>query len=245
MEQPQNNLLEITEDDIVELKKAIDEISELTIDDNNFITEIKKDVLSVDLGSELKNIIDENEYVKSCVSNKTKDFNSLSYLIDRNLSQSDCIKLGTGMEKILKDIILKKNSQLENIKPKNKKGIKEKDHLFKDENLKIIYYAEIKSNLNLDTEKCKSTSEKCSLILEELQSEYPDYTIKMYLIGIRYYEKKIIPKIINNKYLSIIDNVLGVNNYLTEMNANVNFATEELYKEFLNYLADSMFANSS
>jgi hypothetical protein len=62
MEQPQNNLLEITEDDIVELKKAIDEINELTIDDNNFITEIKKDVVDdvevvIDVGDELKNII--------------------------------------------------------------------------------------------------------------------------------------------------------------------------------------------
>ena len=63
----------------------------------------------------LKKIINANEYVNACVSNKTKDYNSLSYLINRDLSQSDCIKLGTGSEKVLIDIILKNNQNLENI----------------------------------------------------------------------------------------------------------------------------------
>ena len=107
--------------------------------------------------------------------------------------------------------------------------------------MKTIYYAEIKSNLNLDTEKCKSTSNKCLQIYEELRLEYPDYFIKMYLVGTRYYDKTIIPKIIKNKYLSIEEDVLGVNEYLTEMGTNFIFETEILYKEFLNYLANSMF----
>ena len=191
--------------------------------------------------TDLKIIIDNNKYIKECISNKSKDFNSLSYLIDRDLSQSDCIKFGNGMEKILIDIIITKNPQLENIKPINKKGKKERDHLFKNETLKTIYYAEIKSNLNLDTEKCKSTSNKCLQIYEELRLEYPDYFIKMYLVGTRYYDKTIIPKIIKNKYLSIEEDVLGVNEYLTEMGTNFIFETEILYKEFLNYLANSMF----
>ena len=191
--------------------------------------------------TDLKIIIDNNKYIKECISNKSKDFNSLSYLIDRDLSQSDCIKFGNGMEKILIDIIITKNPQLENIKPINKKGKKERDHLFKNETLKTIYYAEIKSNLNLDTEKCKSTSNKCLQIYEELRLEYPDYFIKMYLVGTRYYDKTIIPKIIKNKYLSVEENVLGVNEYLTEMGTNFIFETEILYKEFLNYLANSMF----
>jgi predicted RND superfamily exporter protein len=189
----------------------------------------------------LLSIIDENEYVKSCVSNKKKDTNSLSYLVDRPLSQSDCIKLGTGMEKVLMDIIIKNNSHIKNIKSKNIKGKKEKDHLFKNENEKTIYYAEIKSNLNLDTEKCKSTSEKCQQLFEELQIEYPDYKIKMYLVGTRYINKDIIPKIIKNKYLSIQENVVGIDEYLNEMNTTIMFNNEENYKIFLNYLANSMF----
>jgi hypothetical protein len=188
----------------------------------------------------LTEIITNNSYVKNCTSNKEKDINSLSYLICRELSQSDCIKLGTGIEKVLKDIILDKNKQLENIKPKNSKGQKEKDHLFKDEKNKIIYYAELKSNLNLDTEKCKSTSDKCELILDELKTEFVDYEIKMFLIGIRYYDKKIIPKIIMNKYKNIHNNVVGINDYLQELNAGIQF-DENDYKEFLNILANSMF----
>jgi hypothetical protein len=188
----------------------------------------------------LTEIITNNSYVKNCTSNKEKDINSLSYLICRELSQSDCIKLGTGIEKVLKDIIIDKNKQLENIKPKNSKGQKEKDHLFKDEKNKIIYYAELKSNLNLDTEKCKSTSDKCELILDELKTEFVDYEIKMFLIGIRYYDKKIIPKIIINKYKNIHNNVVGINDYLQELNAGIQFDENE-YKEFLNILANSMF----
>ena len=188
-----------------------------------------------------KKLINSNKYVINCVSNKEKDIHSLSYLIDSKLSQSDCIKLGTGMEKILSDLIIVNSTNLENIKPKNEKGKKEKDHLFKDENLKIIYYAEIKSNLNLDTEKCKSTSEKCSLLAKELQEEYPDYKIQMYLIGIRYYTKSLIPKIILDKYSSIKENVLGVNEYLEQMNIQYKFETENDYKQILNHLAKQMF----
>lgn len=44
--------------------------------------------------NELNNIITHNNYVINCKSNKKKDVDSLSSLINRNLSQSDCIKLG-------------------------------------------------------------------------------------------------------------------------------------------------------
>jgi hypothetical protein len=189
----------------------------------------------------LSGIIANNQYVKSCISNKKKEVNSLSYLIDRELSQSDCIKLGSGIEKVTKDIILDKNKLLQNIKPKNMKGQKEKDHLFKDEEKKIIYYAELKSNLNLDTEKCKSTCDKCASILEELKTEFPDYEIKMFLIGIRYYEKKMIPKIILNKYTVIDNHLIGINDYFDYLNVNMKFDDENEYKEFLNVLANSMF----
>lgn len=191
----------------------------------------------------LKSIIHSNEYVRNCVSNKKKDFNSLSYLIDRDLSQSDCIKVGTGIEKVLKDIILDQNKELEDIKPKNDKGKKERDHLFKDEKRKIIHYAELKSNLYLDTEKCKSTANKCMEIQKELQDLYPSYSIKMYLIGLRYYEKDSMPKVVADKYTAIQDNVLGVNEYLTTL-CGFSFGHERDYKAFLNQLADAMFNNS-
>ncbi len=138
--------------------------------------------------------IDECEYIKKCYSNKRKDENSFSYLIkDIVLSQSDCIKLGTGIEKLINETVLK-FTKLTSIKQKNKKGIKEKDHLFIDEKNKIIYYSELKGNLNLDTEKSKSTYNKCLQIVEELQKEYIDYTIKWCLLGYRYVNQKDIKK---------------------------------------------------
>jgi hypothetical protein len=189
----------------------------------------------------LSGIIANNVYVKECVSNKKKHISSLSYLIDRELSHSDCIKLGHGLEKVSTDIVLENNKNLQNIKPKNEKGKKERDHLFKDDENKIIYYAEVKSNLNLDTEKYKSTINKCASILEELKREFPDYEIKMFLIGGRYYEKKMMPKIILDKYTVIDNHLVGINDYLDYFNVNMKFNDENEYKEFLNILANSMF----
>jgi hypothetical protein len=191
--------------------------------------------------SELRSVIENNVYVKNCDSNKAKDTHSLSSLIDRDLSQSDCIKLGTGAESVIRDIVCVKNPALKNIKPKNTLGKKEKDHLFVDEVTKTLYYAELKGNLNLDTEKCKSTSDKCSKIEAELKDEFPGYTVNMYLLGVRYYDKKIIPEIIKKKYSCIANNLIGVNDYFKALNVPVLFADEQDYREFLNYLANSMF----
>lgn len=191
---------------------------------------------------ELYGLIDNNEYVKNCFSNKNKEKSSLSYLIDYQISQSDCIKLGIGLEKILLDIILYNNKNLINIKVKNVKGQKEKDHLFLDETTKIIYYAELKANSNLDTEKCKSTSAKCISILNELQIEYPDYKIEMFLVCGRYLSKNDIPKNIVNKFSNITENVVGVNEYLCNLGiVNTTFEKYETYKNFLNYLTKQMF----
>jgi hypothetical protein len=191
--------------------------------------------------TELANLIKNNYYVRNCESNKAKDKHSLSYLIDRNMSQSDCIKLGTGAESVIREIVSLKNTDLVNIKPPNSLGEKEKDHLFIDYTSKILYYAELKGNLNLDTEKCKSTSDKCSKIEAELKEKYPDYTVKMYLLGVRYFDRSIIPEIIKKKYSCIAGNLIGVNDYFKELNVPIEFTDEDDYKNFLNYLANTMF----
>lgn len=192
----------------------------------------------------LKSIVDANEYVRDCTSNKAKDAHSLSSLVDRSMSQSDCIKLGTGLEKVFKDIVVARNPGLTNIKPQNTKGKKERDHLFVNEATKTVFYAELKSNLNLDTEKCRSTSSKCVQIAAELVEEYPGYTIKMYLLGLRYFNKSIVPKIITNKYTEIAENLVGVNDYFEELGLAGSahlFEDEPTYREFLNYVANQMF----
>lgn len=197
------------------------------------------DLNIIDINEDLKNIAMNNLYIKSIKTKKNgREYNSLSYLIKKNLSQSECIKLGIAIENILKDIILKENSFLINIKPKNKKGEKEKDHLFIDNKNKIIYYAELKANLNLDTEKSKSTINKCIEIEQNLQKNYEDYEIKMFLVGLRYYDKSIIPQNIKKKYKLIENNIIGINNYFIFLNVKYIFKDETDYTIFLNYIAD-------
>lgn len=182
----------------------------------------------------LRDIVDDNIYINKCKTNKKKDIHSLSYLIDIKLSQSDCIKMGFALENIFKDLILSE-TYLKNIKPRNVKGSKEKDHLFFDKDNDTIYYAELKSNLNLDTEKSKSTCQKLIFINEELKDRY-NSKIKSYLVCLRYLSKNDISETILNKYKPIKKNVIGINEYLERLNIDFQFDYEN-YKEFLNYVA--------
>jgi hypothetical protein len=186
-------------------------------------------------------IIDKNSYVKNCISNKSKNKYSISFLIDRKLSQSDSIKIGYGLENILKDFILSENKNLKDITYPKNKNKKQRDHLFIDNNNKIIYYAELKSNLYLDTEKTIATIEKCKSITVELQNEYPEFEIKMFLVNNRYFSKSIIPKLIFKKFYKIQDNIVGINEYLLQLNIELSFKDENHYKKMLNYLVDKMF----
>jgi len=179
-------------------------------------------------------------YITNCSTNTKKDICSLSYLINRSLSQSDCIKLGIGCEKLFCDLIIK-YTNLKNIKRKNIKGQKETDHLFCDEEAKVIYYAELKANINLDTEKSRSTYEKCLQIVKELEEEYKGYTIKWCLLAFRFIQYENIPDTIQKKYKVIKDNLFGINQYLEMLNVPLVF-TEEKYASFLNEVANNMFS---
>jgi hypothetical protein len=56
---------------------------------------------------ELSKLIKENDYIKNfSSSNKKRDTSSLSYLIDKSLSQSECIRLGICMENLIQDLVL-------------------------------------------------------------------------------------------------------------------------------------------
>lgn len=188
---------------------------------------------------ELSKLISNCLYIDNCSSNKKKDINSLSFLIDKTLSQSDCIKLGIGCEKLINDIILK-FSNYKNIKSKNVKGCKEKDHLYLDEENKIIYFAELKSNINLDTEKSQLTCQKCIDIVNEIEETYKDYKIMWCLVSLRYLKNNNIPKNISKKYNVIKDNLLDINEYFKLLDINLEF-NEENYKKFLNEIVNKMF----
>ena len=188
----------------------------------------------------LQRLILNSKYLRESSSNKQKDVCSLSSIIDMAMSQSDCIKIGVGCEKIISDLILD-TTHLVDIKQANKKGKKETDHLFMDKDKKIVYYAELKSNLNLDTEKSKSTYSKCLDIVEILKTEYPDHEIKWCLLGLRHLDYDKIPKTVAKKYSEIQPNVFGIHQYMEMLGINLTF-TEETYKQFINDIAKTMFA---
>jgi hypothetical protein len=185
--------------------------------------------------------IAQSKYVQSCKSKKSKDKTSISSLIDRSLSQSDCIKIGIAIEDVLRNFIKNNISDIVDIKEKNVKNKKEKDHVFIDEANKVIYYAEIKANLNLDTEKYKATIAKCIDIHAELTSKFSGYIIKMYLVGARYLYAHEMSKAIHKKYSVIQGNLIGVNDYLSNLGYKGNLLNDDIYRTILNTMANSMF----
>ena len=54
---------------------------------------------------------------------------------------------------------------------------KDLDLIFRDDVKKVIYYLELKLNINLDTEKIVSTYEKVKHITRYLEQKYPNYKI--------------------------------------------------------------------
>ena len=110
---------------------------------------------------------------------------AFSSLVTRNLTHSQSIRLGFGFEKALTRHI-EDLTYYKNIKVANTKGKKEFDFLFEDEVKKEIIYAEIKTNLNLDTEKRIATTVKCQKNALKLREEYPDHKIKWILLGARH-----------------------------------------------------------
>ena len=111
------------------------------------------------------------------IKNKLKDkitytkLGSLNYLFyGRRISeQSKFIKLGRFGEYFTKElIILNKNLELmfcgiQKINNKNK----DVDLIFKDNINNIIYYRELKGNIELDTEKLPATINKCNYSLKK------------------------------------------------------------------------------
>ena len=174
------------------------------------------------------------------INSKMRDPTSLSFLVDREMTQSQCIRLGIEIETTLRNFITQETS-FENIRPKNKKGNKERDHLFCDHENKIIYYAELKANINLDTEKSKSTYKKCLSIVEELKIEYPEYDVKWCLLALRYIDNTKIPNNMKKRYSSISENLFGINDYFKMLGLNYKY-TERTYKnKFINTIATHHF----
>jgi hypothetical protein len=194
-----------------------------------------------DIIADMINLIKNNSYITNSKSNKKKDKTSLSYLFkDFNLSQSDNIKIGIALEKLLIDDI---SRHYQNIKySSNIKNSKDKDHLFLDNDNKIIYYAELKSNINLDTEKTKETISKCFDIYHSLSLQFPDHVVIMSLVCLRYCNKTDIPSFLLKKFSNISFHLCGINDYYAVLQIKKKF-TDVSYKIILDTIVKSMFFN--
>lgn len=179
----------------------------------------------------IKNLLDIITLTKK--PKKGRDVNSFSYLIDREITQSEAIRLGSAMESSMNQIT-EKMSKHKNIKEKNKKGKKETDILFKDSNVNITWYFELKSNINLDTEKAPATAEKIKKIKK-------DNNYNGGLLCLRWLSRNDIPKILRNKFINLDDEeIYGINDYFEVLGIDYKFSNYDEYKQFVNGVMDKI-----
>jgi hypothetical protein len=111
-------------------------------------------------------------------------------------TQSLYIKVGRNFEKWFKFIvedagmILLPDGVVKNVIGGKSKDI---DLLFKDEVEKVIHYREMKSNLELDTEKLPATYEKIQMITKYVEKQYSGYKVDSSLLHWSAYEPSILP----------------------------------------------------
>jgi len=177
--------------------------------------------------SPVKNIFELTEIVLTRDEKKKKKqvdaSDSISSLISIPLTQSQCIRLGTVVEKLLREFI-GSHAGIKNIRPANRKGQKERDHLFDVGGNKI--YAELKCNLNLDTEKKKKTCKKVKRISTEESCDG-------YLLAVRYLNE--VPQRIMKSYSSV--NVISLDEYFALFNLQCPFGSDLNFKIWLNQVA--------
>lgn len=127
---------------------------------------------------------------------------SISHLLygEKPSEQSIYIKLGRLGEYLMKELI-KVNPELEllncGIQPINGKQ-KDVDLIFKDKHCQILYYFELKGNIELDTEKLPATIHKCKEIEASLKTTYLDYTIQTGILNWSVFNRKILTAGLSN-----------------------------------------------
>jgi hypothetical protein len=127
---------------------------------------------------------------------------SISHLLygEKPSEQSINIKLGKLGEFLSKELI-NINNKLEllncGVQIINDKR-KDVDLIFKDETNKIIYYRELKGNIELDTEKLPATIAKCKEIENALKINYSNYKINCGILNWSVYNRVILTAGLSN-----------------------------------------------
>lgn len=127
---------------------------------------------------------------------------SISHLLygEKPSEQSINIKMGRFGEYLAKELI-KTNPSFDLLtcgvqKINDKK--KDVDLIFRNQQTKIIYYRELKGNIELDTEKLPATVNKCKEIETVLTQTYPDYQINCGILNWSVYNRAILTAGLSN-----------------------------------------------
>lgn len=132
-----------------------------------------------------KKILLTEENIDYLKDEKIESWN-IKKLLGINLTQSQSIKFGFVFQDLVKKLIISTGGVIIDKRfidiyntgnsGKKNKGLKDVDILFSMNN--IIYYFEMKTNLNLDSEKSKSTDIKVADITNWVVDNYPDNIVK-------------------------------------------------------------------
>ena len=140
------------------------------------------------------------QIVNEILENKTKSLpGGLPHLLfgSQISTASLFIKMGRNFEKWFRFIAedcgmeMLPDGVMKNVINGKSKDI---DLLFKNKKTKTIHYRELKSNIELDTEKLPATYNKIVKINEYVKREYPDYDVDSRLLNWSVYNKDVLPK---------------------------------------------------
>lgn len=183
--------------------------------------------------------------IKTC-KKKGRDSTSLSSLVNHDISQSAAIRLGNVLEEIFNIAISKFLTEKfvrSNLK-KNEKGERQKDVLMINEDTKHVIYAEIKANINLDTQKAPATVKSTIDVVKAFESK--GYSVDGYVIALRYLSTKDVPATLAKKYAPFTSHenieLIGIRDFLVKsMDEPISeLSSYEKYSEFLTTLAKSL-----
>jgi len=161
---------------------------------------------------------------------------SISYLLygKKPSEQSINIKIGHFGEFISKELIkLNSNLKLLNcgIQKLNNKN-KDIDLIFEDKNKNIIYYRELKGNIELDTEKIPATIMKCKEIELFLNEKYKDYIINCGILNWSIYNRNILTSGLSN-IKTFENNGIKIDHYENFLEIiNIKWNEEDFYSYF-------------
>ena len=171
-------------------------------------------------------------HLQSLKSKATIDEMSLSTILTRKVSQSTCIRLGNELEKIINiyaDQCIPTAKDKRPIRPVT--GDHQLDLLRELDNVTV--YCEIKSNINLDTEKRAATIAKIKSVEQKL-------ACNAYLINLRFLTTDDIPRNFMTMYSDV--KLIGVGDFFTNVLDHPvdELSSYEKYSAFLMTIVDKL-----